>query len=620
MTQLGKRKVGIARDEILVGELQDKWHVAAPPAAAAAAMTGPAPQSFATLANADFAILDPFQVNGDLSGRAERPTVTRLASGGFVVAWERDSGIRLQLFDANGDKLGSEVVVGVPPGAALETPASIAALTAGGFVVTWAGIANATFSDSVDVWMQRFDATGHSLGGAIRANTTFDNNQQSAHAAGLSDGGYVVVWSNQTNGNQGSDIDIVGRRFDANGAPVGGEFTVNTTTNFYQTAPFVAALPNGGFVVTWHNAVQPYFVGQIFDASGAKAGGEFRLDLDFDSTVAVTVLANGNIVVAGAVFFGELMGQMFSPTGAAIGSPFQINTVTADRQDMPALTALPDGGFVASWRQANGNISFFQDGEIKAQIFDATGAKVGGEFMVNPDVAGGQALPVVVAFGSGDFGIVWSDYPDSTNVDVQMRLYFSALHGDESANSFGGTAGRDFYDGRGGADTIQGGDGDDVLDGGDGDDVIYGGSQTSLLFANDDNVINGGAGDDRIYGAHGDDKIDGGTGNDLILDGLGGNNIVDGGDGDDEIELTGSNNGGPYFTNTVIGGLGNDRIILHDSNGSVAAGVGNDYVRAERGVVTIDGGDGNDEIVLGQSVFQTDGVQTATGGAGADLF
>lgn len=479
---------------------------------AARAADGASPQSppaFATIAGRTFAPIDPFQVNAVETSHQERAGVTALASGGFVVAWEREAGVHLQLFDRSGVKLGAEFSVSVPTATSVQTPVSVAALASGGFVASWAGMTTANFSDGVDIWTQLFGADGQALGAAFRANTTLENHQQQATSAGLAGGGFVVAWSAQTNGNQGSDIDIRAQIFDANGTRAGSEFTVNSTTTLYQLRPEAYALPGGGFIMTWRSQVQPYFAGQVFDASGAKVGGEFTVNWDLDSSVALTVLANGNLIIAGAVVAGEMMGQILGPTGTAIGSPFQINTTTAGKQDMPILTALPNGGFVACWREADGNINFFQDGEIKAQLFDASGVKVGDEFMVNPDAAGGQALPNAVSFGSGDFGLIWVDYDTQADVDLHLRLYFSAQAGDGAANVFAGTPDRDFYDGLGGDDQIAGGAGHDRLAGGDGNDLLDGGAGADRL--------EGGAGSDSLKGGLGADRTEGGSGADIFV-------------------------------------------------------------------------------------------------------
>ena len=67
--------------------------------------------------------------------------------------------------------------------------------------------------------------------------------------AALNDGGYVVVWGSDTN-QDSSGWGIYGQRFDATGAPVGGEFRVNYTVSGNQSQPAVASLLNGCLLYT----------------------------------------------------------------------------------------------------------------------------------------------------------------------------------------------------------------------------------------------------------------------------------------------------------------------------------------------------------------------------------
>lgn len=82
--------------------------------------------------------------------------------------------------------------------------------------------------------------------------TTGDQNYNDI--AVLSDGGYVVVWS--TDQGSGSTQDVYGQRYDAQGAKVGGEFTVNDFTANWQYNPQVAAFEGGGFVVSYATDAQ----------------------------------------------------------------------------------------------------------------------------------------------------------------------------------------------------------------------------------------------------------------------------------------------------------------------------------------------------------------------------
>ena len=70
----------------------------------------------------------------------------------------------------------------------------------------------------------------------------------------------------------------------------GNESLVNTTTAGNQTDAAVTGLANGRFVVTWtddshvgSDTSGTAIRGQIFNADGSKAGGEFQVNTDHRS-------------------------------------------------------------------------------------------------------------------------------------------------------------------------------------------------------------------------------------------------------------------------------------------------------------------------------------------------
>jgi Ca2+-binding RTX toxin-like protein len=468
----------------------------------------PAKSAFNTNANGLFAETDPFPVNTVTSGSQDELTIAPLSSGGFVVAWRTGQSVKVQVFDRHGDKIGGEFLADASN---MGSPA-VLGLASGGFVVGWSDLV----SGEVGIWARMFDAAGNPVGGAfeVSSGTSTGNPTQPSFAA-LSSGGFVASWTDQD--EPFSSLGIKAQIFDAAGAKAGGEFTVNTTTAMDQFFSLTGGLPGGGFVATWADQLNGYR-GQIFDASGSKVGAEFAVGANNGFHNALTVLSSGNFIVALVDGNGDISGQIFSPTGAPVGGPFRLNTVTDDNHDMPTLTALPDGGFVASWREATGTTpNFFEDGEIKAQVFDANGVKIGDEFMVNVGTAGGQMTPKVVAFGSGDFAIAWVDFPTSQS-EINARTYFSVDIGTNGNDSFAGTADRDFYQGLDGDDQIAGAAGNDSLSGGGGNDVLNGGDGNDQL--------DGGAGADAMAGGGGNDRLIGGTGNDWMEGGAGGDVFV----------------------------------------------------------------------------------------------
>jgi CshA-type fibril repeat protein len=178
-----------------------------------------------------------------------------------------------------------------------------------------------------------------------------------------------------------------------------------------------------------------------------------------------------------------------------------------------------------------------------------------------------------------------------------------------------------------GNDSVNGNEGNDVLNGQDGDDSIYGdeGNDTVTGGTGDDEVV-GGLGDDSIFGEEGDDVLQGNEGNDTLL-GSDGNDTVLGGDGNDLIDTRGSVSSpdrtypGLYTADvdpnddrdSVIAGIGDDRVFTGDDADTILAGDGNDFVDSGDDDDRVNGGNNDDTLIAGE------GNDTVSGDAGDDL-
>ena len=170
-----------------------------------------------------------------------------------------------------------------------QTNPSIATFGAGNYVITWQDDSGHDGGYQNDIRGQLFNTIGDSVGEEFRVNTYFSTHQyqRSQESVGsLKDGGFVVTWMDQSGHDGGSGWDIRAQRYDASGSAVGTEFMVNTWTSSSQYQPSVAGLEGGGFVITWedhggssHNGGQNSDIyGQLYDAAGARVGGEFRVN------------------------------------------------------------------------------------------------------------------------------------------------------------------------------------------------------------------------------------------------------------------------------------------------------------------------------------------------------
>ncbi|HEY7228915.1 MAG TPA: cadherin domain-containing protein [Pseudolabrys sp.] len=343
-------------------------------------------------------------------------------TGGFF-----GDAVRGQIFDANGNKLGGEFLVNklTATGQTNQDDSKITALTDGGFVVTWEG-SNGD-GNGLGVKAQVFDANGGKVGDEITVNTQAIGDQDGRAIAALAGGGFVITWTDP-NGD-GSSNSVKGQRFDAQGNKVGDEFLVNTTTIGSQKESSVTGLMTGpaadGFVVTWSddsgtgsdpNAVRA----QIFNADGTRLGGEFFVNTRTDSLQSasfVTTLTNGNFVVSWLDFSGldgdnsptAIKAKIFNASGGKVSDEFLVNTATAGGQSQPSITALANGDFVVVWTDPSGVGGDASFSAIKAQVFSADGVKLGGEFLVNTITSNEQKDPTVTALGPNGFVVAWTD-------------------------------------------------------------------------------------------------------------------------------------------------------------------------------------------------------------------
>ena len=85
------------------------------------------------------------------------------------------------------------------------------------------------------------------------------------------------------------------------------------------------------------------------------------------------------------------------------GTEKLVNTTTAGHQSNSQVAGLAGGGFVVVW--ADGSST---DSDIRAQRYDATGAKLGGETVIHSVAGLGQFEPSVTGLADGGFFVSWT--------------------------------------------------------------------------------------------------------------------------------------------------------------------------------------------------------------------
>ena len=404
----------------------------------------------------------------------------------------------------------------------------------GRFAVTFQDFSQLTTGDpaSADVRVQVFSANGTKVGAEFVAPTTTIGVQTEPVIAGLNLGRYVVVWtdSSHTGGDTSSDA-IRSQVFNADGTRFGIERLVNTTTLGQQLDPTVTALANGDYVVAWtslssdvHGIPVRSINAQLFQADGTAVGGEYvgNTVAGFNvgqSEPAITGLNNGSYVLTWTNISGfdtNITGQMFNANGTTSGAVFTVNTTTANSQADATITALAGGGFVVAWVDYGPFDGTRFNPEIHAQAYRANGTLSGTEFLVNTVTTLLQRAPAVTGLADGRFVVSWEDQSGTLGAAgfaVHAQIFdprTAAVHliGTKFADDLIGTRFGDTIAGRAGNDTLAGGAGTDVITGGTGNDRMAGGTGADVFvfataaeagnFALHDRISDFTAGSDRL--------------------------------------------------------------------------------------------------------------------------
>ena len=264
-------------------------------------------QVYARLFNAAGPLGAEFKVNTTANG--VQPVVAGLANGGFVVAWDASVTTKYQIFDAQGQKVGSEFSISKAP-----ESLAIAALPNGEFVVV------INEFDRGRVSAQGFGSDGVALGPSFIVSQNFDRDSIVSVEA-LAGGGFVVAWQGPGQAANNS-LDVYAKVYNSSLTPVGNEFIVNESVSSDQSQPTIAGLPDGGFVIAWQSytgtATGVDVIARQFHSDGTAAGHEFVVNSDIatQQLPAIEVVGDGLVVVWDQPVAGlnaGTFGQRFAP-------------------------------------------------------------------------------------------------------------------------------------------------------------------------------------------------------------------------------------------------------------------------------------------------------------------
>jgi hypothetical protein len=372
----------------------------------------------------------PFRATSCTNCRQEGPAVAGAASGGFFAVWEGSTasdpfGINGRLFTNAGSPQTADFAVAknlVPD----QYEAAVARDAKGNYLAVWSQVV----AGNSEIMAQRFQANGTAVGTAFKVNQdaagtpTIPADFNPAVAA--TKDGFVVVWMNLLPASptfQGTTPQVLARRVNASGAPLGTQVKINTGlvhgdrpdicvdtkgqpvavwTTVDAFRPFQANLkgislrrltPAGTPMGTTETVVAPPVAGTAEGAVSCGSGSTFVVVWHSDQPPSVDRT--------------DILGQRFSRLGRKVGPVFRANSTTTRDQRNPTISHDAKGRFVVVWQ---GDLGTKRG--IFGRQFAAGGNATGTEFEVyqenddstpptNPDVAHTDK--------TGKFVVVWQD-------------------------------------------------------------------------------------------------------------------------------------------------------------------------------------------------------------------
>jgi hypothetical protein len=216
--------------------------------------------------------------------------------------------------------------------------------------------------------------------------------------------------------------------------PLANEFAVNEFTMNVQRAPAVGVHANGDFSIVWESRGQDGdssgAFGRRFASSGQRVGAEFQvnsLTAGDQSVPAIAITGAGGFAVVWQTSERDgsaqgIFGRRFLGSGQPSGSEFQVNELDSGVQSYAAIASDAMGRFVVVWQGPG-------DGEgygVFAQRFASSGERLGGKFQVNSFTLGYQLSAAVAAREAGDFTVVWQGYGDGGGYGVFGQRFGSS--------------------------------------------------------------------------------------------------------------------------------------------------------------------------------------------------
>ena len=358
-----------------------------------------------------------FQVNTWTTARQFGPAAAvEPITGNVMVTWDHvqpvgttEVDVRGRVFLSDGTPLGTDFRVNSYPSSAGYTGAgaSVSALSTGDFVVVWEGVESETSDLGIQARLFQADGTPHMAQFPVPSEVGFNPNNPRV-AAHDANGEFLAVWWRQTAEPQGG-TEIMGRRFDSSGTPMGDGFEINVDTAATRIQPDVAFERfSQTYIVTWTERELP---------SGGKE---------------------------------DIFMRRLASDGTPLAGDMMVNTWSVGHQRSPRVAVdLAGGDFELVWYSDTTPNMAGSPNSIRGQRFSSDGTPLGDEYQVS--VSGNPSSSLAVAISpsdgmasDGEPFVVWTDFATCGDGDLSGVMGSFAPVSDPCALTVDGFESGDF--------------------------------------------------------------------------------------------------------------------------------------------------------------------------------
>lgn len=269
------------------------------------------------------------------------------------------------------------------------------------------------------IYAQRLDIELEFQGSEFRINDFNIGSQDGQSLVMAADGSFAVAWNGQDRLSQTDVISV--RRFGPDGTPLADDRRLSETTGASQLLPRLGLTDDDQLVVSWEDAneVSSFdILSRRADARGGPLGPITPLNVSTTGAqrrVDLAVAGDGSVVAVwqDAVLDGSDWGVFLRCLDSrGLGpSEVQVNQFTTGQQSRPRVARANDGRFAIVWQDNRGQSSFVYR-RIMARLFDASCQPLGPEVQVNQFDEGIQDQPAIAVDGAGNYVLAWQSFPD----------------------------------------------------------------------------------------------------------------------------------------------------------------------------------------------------------------